>query len=239
MKTKTRRSRPASIPKTRWLAYATAGAATALAGANSLEASIHYSGRLDVPFPPHEDTTHTFRLDQAGDSIFFDRSDGNARAHFSVTGIVSAAFRGPYTKYVSKLSFGEQISSGRFASYHPGILEAYRIDPYGQWGDHGTGYVGFRFNSGAGSQYGWVRVKMTGILENGFRVLEYAYADPGEPITAGQRSADEKATEEGSTDEQAPDEGSLGGLALGAVGLIAWRKSRSRSARHIKPPLPV
>jgi len=211
------RSKRAFIAKSRWASYATAGIATALAGNQSAEAAIHYSGRMDVPFPPHENTAQEFPLDQAGDSIFFDRSDVFARAHFSVTGIVSAAFRGPYGRYVSKLSFGQKVSSGRFASYHPGILEAYRFDPYGQWGDHGTGYVAFRFNNGAGIQYGWVRVKMTGIFENGFRVLEYAYADPGEPITAGQRSSD----------QQTPDEGSLGWLALGAVGLLAWRRQRS------------
>jgi len=53
-----------------------------------------------------------------------------------------------------------------------------------------------------------------------FKLVAYAYADPGEPITAGQRPSD----------EQAPDEGSLGWLALGAAGLLAWRKSRSRTA---------
>ncbi len=51
----------------------------------------------------------------------------------------------------------------------------------------------------------------------GFELLDYAYADPGESITAGQRSSDEKA----------PDQGSLGWLALGALGLLAWRRRRS------------
>jgi len=50
--------------------------------------------------------------------------------------------------------------------------------------------------------------------ESGFKVLDYAFADPGEPIFAGQTSSD----------EQAPDQGSLGGVALGAAGLLAWRK---------------
>ena len=40
------RRKRASIPKRRWAAYAAAGAATALAGSNSLEAAIHYSGYL-------------------------------------------------------------------------------------------------------------------------------------------------------------------------------------------------
>ena len=90
-----------------------------------------------------------------------------------------------------------------------------------QWTDRGTGYVGFRFNNSAGYQYGWARVRVSGESENAFKVLDYAYADPGEHIRAGQRSSA----------EQAPDEGSLSWLALGAVGLLAWRKSRSRTAR--------
>ena len=102
---------------------------------------------------------------------------------------------------------------------------------YWYWAERGTGYAAFRFNSGSGLQYGWIRVTMAGPPLNGFLVTGYAYADPGERIRAGQKSSAEQAPDQGSTDEQAPDEGSLGGLALGAVGLLAWRKSRSRTAR--------
>ena len=44
--------------------------------------------------------------------------------------------------------------------------------------------------------------------KNAFKVLDYAYADPGEPIQAGQRS-----------DEPVTGMGSLGLLAAGAAGL--------------------
>ena len=44
------RCKPASIAKTRWVAYAAAGAATALAGSQSAEAAIHYSGRVNELF---------------------------------------------------------------------------------------------------------------------------------------------------------------------------------------------
>jgi hypothetical protein len=53
---------------------------------------------------------------------------------------------------------------------------------------------------------------------NAFVVVDYAYADPGEPIRAGEPL----------TDKQPPDQNSLGWLALGAAGLFAWRKSRVR-----------
>ena len=93
---------------------------------------------------------------------------------------------------------------------------------HGPWSARGIGYVGFKFNNGAGTQYGWARVRMGGNEnENAFILLGYAYGDPGEPVRAGQRWPN----------DQSPDQGSLGGLALGAVGLLAWRKSRSRTAR--------
>jgi MYXO-CTERM domain-containing protein len=88
-----------------------------------------------------------------------------------------------------------------------------------QW-NPGIGFIGFRFNNGAGVQYGWARIKISGVSHYDFVLLDYAYADPGERLTAGQ------TLENTSSDEQAPDQGSLGGLALGAVGLLAWRKSR-------------
>ena len=125
--------------------------------------------------------------------------------------------------YVSKLRFGQNISSGLFGIYcnaDNGFLAV--GDQIGYWTDPGIGYIGFRINKGGSFQYGWMRVRMTGRPQNGFALLDYAYGDAGERVRAGQRSSNEGVP---------PDEGSLGWLALGAAGLLAWRKSRSRSAR--------
>jgi hypothetical protein len=65
---------------------------------------------------------------------------------------------------------------------------------------------------------------------NGFKLIDYAYADPGQAIRAGEDGIRTSQDGQDVGDEQGPDEGSLGGLALGAVGLLAWRKSRSRTA---------
>jgi hypothetical protein len=84
------RDKPASIAQTRWAAYATAGVATALAGSQSVEAAIHYSGILNKSFPPRKWAFGTFPLDQPGDSLFF--GHGNSiceRALFSINGVVS------------------------------------------------------------------------------------------------------------------------------------------------------
>ena len=232
MKAIKRKSAP--IPNSRWLAYATAGAASAFTCANSAEAAIHYSGDLHEQFGPHKEKIKTFPLDQAGDDFQFERNN-SSQAAFFCHGIVSSAFRGfgpntitINTFYVSKLLKGENISSGHFTQVGGGFpssgVLANRYGVYQLWTNSGIGFVGFRFNNGAGVQYGWVRVRMSKLPQNAFTVLDYAYADPGEPISTGQRSSDERA----------PDQGSLGWLATGAVGLLAWRKSRSREYHRIQ-----
>ena len=227
MRINKRRFKPAFIAKARWAAYATAEAATALAGSQSVDAAIHYSGVLNVRFPADRDRIKTFPLDQTGDSLVFEHVNNTCEsALFSINGIVSAAFIGYHgvRYFVSKLNFGQNISAGGvFIASHGAMAIDHTCYTYvGPWKLDGTGYVGFRFNNGAGIQYGWARVTTLGEVEdNAFRVEAYAYADPGEPIRAGQRS---------SSDEQAPDEGSLGWLALGAAGLLAWRKNRSRNS---------
>jgi hypothetical protein len=100
---------------------------------------------------------------------------------------------------------------------------------FGEWiTAPGHGFIGFKFNSGNGAQYGWVRITMIGPY-CAFRLVDYAYADLGEPIRAGQMSSDEMVPNE--NDDVMPQEGSLGALALGAVGLLAWRTRRSQAAR--------
>ena len=65
------RCKPASIAKTRWIAYAAAGAATALAGSQSAEAAIHYSGPVNERF--FVGSAVGFTLDQPGDSFRLSR----------------------------------------------------------------------------------------------------------------------------------------------------------------------
>jgi len=81
----------------------------------------------------------------------------------------------------------------------------------------GTGFIGFKFNNGSGAQYGWVRIQMQRHAR--FKLIDYAYGDVGDTIGAGQTSGHDK-----------PELESLGGLALGAIGLLAWRKSRPQAA---------
>ena len=238
MKTKNRNRQSASIGKTRWIGYAAAGAATALGGSQSAEAAIHYSGRLDVVFKGEELNDIRFVLDQPGNYIEL-RHEFGTYAAFRVYTACSCerALRVFYSAlhfplFVSKLPFGENISGGDFIRTYTDSFGHLARGTYGAWLDRGAGFIGFRFHGSEGTQYGWARVKMAGEDRgNAFKFIDYAFADPGEPIFAGQKSSDEQAPDQGSTDEVTPDEGSLGGLALGATGLIAWRKRRSQTAR--------
>ncbi len=125
-------------------------------------------------------------------------------------------------KYVSKLGSGQNISNRPFVVRY-GFLAipvgGEGVGLYAQWQEPGTGFVGFRFNAGEGVQYGWARIHVDGQPGNVFTLIDYAFADPGERITAGQTSS-ANVPESG---------GSLGLLALGCAGLLAWRAARKQN----------
>jgi hypothetical protein len=234
------KSKSASIPNSRWLAYATAGAASAFICTQSAEAAIHYSGRIGKKFGSGDDKSARFPLDQPGDSIqlrhnlrFCCESSYGGAASFGVAGRAGYSLAGFYRTCgsvrivsVSKLKYGGFVSRRPFLAKNSGIMASFGIggcDSAGQFKPGDIGFIAFKFNNGSGDQYGWARVKFYTRpfpINRDFSLLDYAYADPGEAIRAGQTSTN-----------NAPELESLGGLALGAGGLLAWRKSRSRAAR--------
>jgi hypothetical protein len=242
MKGKSVHRKPVSITKGRWAAYATAGAASAITCANSAEATIHYSGIINRFSGDCIDESARFQLDQPGDSFRLRHSMAlvctqsyGGTAYFSIRGRAGAAFAGfynpcpsaPYVS-VSNLNRGQLISRRPFLARNSGLLgragrDCNSSDSIGQFDAGDVGFIGFKFNNGSGDQYGWVRIRMATLfpIDHAFWLIDYAYADPGEPIRAGQTSSN----------EMVPEEGSLGGLALGAAGLLVWRKRRSRTAR--------
>ena len=80
---------------------------------------------------------------------------------------------------------------------------------------------------------GWARVKKGGPPDYRFSLVDYAWGDPGDRFFTGQTRLTPCVSTPCSTEqvEATPKEGSLGWLALGAAGLLAWRKRRSRAAR--------
>jgi hypothetical protein len=224
-----------SIATGRWAAYAAAAAASTFAAASSAEATIHYSGVLNqklanrdtVAFPLADDANLVLiqvPLKQGSSSVQF---VGSAFCYAS--GAVSAGVNGGLfltcltsrdPASVSALKVRDNISARPFFS-GLGVLAINDVYshcyPRGQFGDRGIHLLGFKFNNGEGVQYGWARLKMLGRPFNRMQLIDYAYADPGERISVGKKSNDSSPALE-----------SLGGLAMGAAGLLAWRRGRIR-----------
>jgi hypothetical protein len=230
MKTLPHRRKSVSVSNSRWLAYATAGAATAAAGASSSEAAIHYSGVINQTFnaPATNFVVGTFALDNAAVIRFMHTraSAGHPSSHgaalFRIEGAaVSNMFLGSavgFDRYPFRLASNVLLNTASPFNNMQGSSFAELAFHGGQANDHwtaaGTGFVAFRFNGGGGMQFGWARLTMDGAPGNTFKLVDYAWGDAGTQISTGQ----------------VPEPGSLALLAIGAVGLVAWRKQRAKAA---------
>jgi len=239
---KTRCGKPASIPKARWAAYAAAGAATAFGGTPSAHAEIHYSGLVNHNFA---DGSFTGSLGPGVTFELFARTGtqiGNYTWHFGAMFIrrppndqsTIGAFVGTEAHaagfYLLELPARVSLLRqpiGNYCKYFSsctciGCFGGY-IGGSGRFRDRGIGFIGFAFSQGAGLQYGWARVKTSGPPDYRFVLLDYAWGDVGDRIKTGQRSSS------GDMVDTVTDSGSVGLLALGAAGLLAWRKRRSQT----------
>jgi hypothetical protein len=194
----------------RWTAYAAAAAASSFAAPHTAEAEIHYSGLIDQNIAGNHAVT--FPIDSAGASfVAGHRNYVAGSSSFSAGGAAWLYFHGA-------LNRRDPISVRAFAPERGVLAYDFYFNfwfTYGNFRYRGPGLVGFKFNNGAGDQYGWVRVRMLGPRRNMFEVVDYAYGDPGDRVFAGQKSND-----------SAPSLESLGGLAVGAAGLLGWRRGK-------------
>ena len=224
---KLRQNKSPLVSNSRWLAYAAASTASTLAGAHSAEAEIHYSGLRNWTLGYGINYLHVSV--PLGNGLLAKFSEQTYSLNFSIGGAaVSNSFCAYYyvrfsSNWVYRLHRGAKISNYNFYSGRGLMLI---LAPYSgaSFFKKGIGYIGFRFNNGAGTQYGWIRVRMPGppYLDARFRLVDWAWGDPGDRIKAGQTSS------AGHQVEAVPDQGSLGLLALGGAGLMAWRRRRAK-----------
>jgi len=231
MKTQTKQQRSIpSLSTRRWTAYMAAAAASTFAGASSSEAEIHYSGPINVSLTRN---AHANLPLSNGASLVFQNSylslfyqkfyfltrgvnSGSAREWFSTN-----TFR--FRRFLSKVPSQRYVSHGDFGDVagHPGhgVLIS---GTDGSFTPPTRGFVAFRFNTGNGTQYGWARIQTRRDINNRAHetIKDYAWGDVGDRIRTGQKSSS------GDMVDAVTDSGSVGLLALGAAGLVAWRKRR-------------
>ena len=200
------------VANSRWATYAMAGAATSLVGLASAEAEIHYSGHIGRQFKGNHDAS--FPL-QDGARLIFDHFTRNnlGYANLAIQGTQGGPldsegyFAGKRNNptsgfgfYVYRLASHVPVSQqhmGRscFTTSWSSVVKCYGATiqtgrgSYGEFTMPGRGFIAFSFNTGAGRQYGWARIKTTGIPAVNFILVDYAWGDLGDSIVTGQTSS--------------------------------------------------
>jgi hypothetical protein len=226
-----------SITAGRWATYAAAGAASALSCVNSAEAEIHYSGDVSIKLTGNAQATLPL---SNGASLVFENIYGGTfflqHFHFLLTGVISGSARTYFHSFnrglLDNLRAGENVSAGGFfpvTGTNFGALFTFLSDgefapPY-SGGGWRRGFVGFRFNIGNGTQYGWARIGTKLDSDDRARdiIKDYAWGDVGDAIRTGQTQSLQPANA-----NSVP--ASLGLLAFGAQGLDAWRTQRTQKS---------
>lgn len=236
MKSAIRGQKIRSISNSRWATYAAAGAASALTCANSAEAEIHYSGDVSIKLTGNAQVSLPL---SNGASLVFENIDPGSTFwqdfNFSINGAISGSARGyfPHGAFfnVSNLPARENVSVGEFFSVtgNPGVgvlISNWSDGAFAPNGGRIRGFIGFRFNTGNGTQYGWARIQTkTNPPINDIQdvIKDYAWGDVGDVILTGQ-------THSFQSTNATSVPGSLGLLAFGSQGVDAWRAQRTQKS---------
>ena len=234
MKVNRDRRKPLSlISSSRWTAYATAGAATALGlYAETGEAAIHHV-TVNQSFGTGSSTMiNTFSLAAGANfKMAWAPVNGGGFAGFALAAPVSTAFVGTSAgnfRYPFKMALHQSIAAGPFAVKNGNFFATLAYGGgyvHSHWLDGGTtGYIGFKFNIGSGVEYGWAQLSLdSGPGQNAFTLIDYAWGDPGDVFGAGDLTV---------SPVPEPSVFSLALLATGAFGVSALRKRRGLAARE-------
>jgi hypothetical protein len=153
------------------------------------------------------------------------RGSSSGAAFFAANAAVSTAFDGNAAgnyRYPFKLAAGQSIAAGPFVSKNANFFAtlAFRggyVNSH--WLNAGNGYIGFKFNTGAGVQYAWAQLSMdTGAPQNFFTLVDYAWGDVGDVFKTGDLTV--AAVPE-------PATFGVGLLATGAIGVSLLRRRRA------------
>lgn len=214
-----------ALSASRWTAYSAAGIAAATAGTMTSEAEAGITV-IDVNVNLEDrsqgdgsfDIFGQYGFGGAGASFAFWQAfneSGSNVGQLAVVGTGNIAFAGFATAfaYPSNLAYGANLASQSFgvpasARGDMGWLGGYSNS---QFLNAGTGYVGFTFDIGNGTQYGWAELDLVGAPDNRAEFVRYAYGAAGDSVSVGQ----------------VPAPGSIAALALGAAGLGGFRRRRS------------
>jgi hypothetical protein len=131
----------------------------------------------------------------------------------------------------ARIGAGRPFGTGVMVMYgDEGTSEGFQFCP---WRGKAKPYLGVKFLDTEGAvHYGWVRVKVN---YTNATIEGYGYETiPNKPISAGAlNGADDDASVATPSDQlapKAPEPASLGRLAQGAAGLVAWRRDEEVAA---------
>ena len=224
--------RPSRSAYSNWKSYAAAAGAT-LAMSTNVQAGTITTGTIDL-------TVQAVGIHGVSNFDLFTIAGVSVAAHAFKNGTqgfvdVNSVTSSKRLKFaVGPYEVAKKYASGAAIDFVGSSLHALIQVHNAYFGVQGSfgpgdveGFIGFKDPAG---QFGWMRVEVSDTgspsYPNELTVLDYAYDNtPGEAIDAGDTGT--SATPE-------PDSVALGLLALGASGILSWRRRRTEAAEAEK-----